>query len=120
MYVILVALTIIISSCGVSRGLTKNVNNNTTQVVLSKNNYKIIEKVEGKSTARYFLGLIGGLSKKSLLTDARNKMLANANLIGTSRAIINESVQINITGYLIYTYIEYTVSVSGYVIEFTD
>ena len=42
--VILFGALALLTSCGVSSGLTGNLNNHTTQVVLSKNNFKVVEQ----------------------------------------------------------------------------
>jgi maleate cis-trans isomerase len=73
--------------------------------------------VEGTASAKYFFG-IGGINKSGLISKARSKMLANAKLIGKSRAVINETAEININTILIYQ--EYIVTVSAYIIEFYD
>ena len=39
-------LALLLVSCGVSNGLTYNQNSHTTQVVLSKNNIKVVEHVK--------------------------------------------------------------------------
>ncbi|MBM0653237.1 hypothetical protein JMN11_06055 [Capnocytophaga genosp. AHN8471] len=109
------ALALLLSSCGVSNGLTHNLNNHTTQVVLAKNNFKVVEHVKGEATNDYFL-LFGG-GKKALIEKARAKMLENANLVGSSKAVINETVEIH-SFWFIGT--RYTVTVSADVIEFTE
>lgn len=111
-----IALVSIITSCGVSTNLPTNSNQNSTQVILSKNNYKVIEQLQGEIKVKYILG-IGG-KKKDLIARARTKMLENADLIGKSRAVINENVDVHIKYGLFTT--KYTVTVSGYLIEFTE
>ena len=37
---------------------------------------------------------IGGLSKKAMIAEARANMLSKANIVGGSKAIINETVEI--------------------------
>jgi hypothetical protein len=55
-----------------------------------------------------------------MIEEARSKMLSNANLIGRSKAIINETVEYNytLTPYFVVTL--FTVTVSGYVVEFIE
>lgn len=53
-------LSILLSSCGFSREIVRNSNQQQTNVVLSKSNYRVIGEVEGKSSQLYVLG-IGGL-----------------------------------------------------------
>jgi hypothetical protein len=46
-------------------------------------------------------------------------MLENANLVGSSRAVINETFETSVTTFAgIYSYVK--VTCSGYVIEFTE
>ena len=113
--IILFGALALLASCGVSSGLTGNLNNHTTQVVLSKNNFKVVEHVTGEATNSYFL-FFGG-SKKALIEEARARMLKNANLLGTSRAVINETVEEHTLTFVIGTI--YTITVSADVIEFT-
>ena len=48
-----------------------------TQVLLSQANYKIVGEATGEWSATYILG-VGGLSKKSLTTNAISEMYKNA------------------------------------------
>ncbi|GJH40138.1 hypothetical protein RCZ04_06880 [Capnocytophaga sp. HP1101] len=109
-------LALLLVSCGVSNGLTYNQNSHTTQVVLSKNNFKVVEHVKGEATNDYFLFFGGG--RKALIEKARAEMLKNANLVGTSRAVINETVEAH--SFLFFIGTRYTVTVSADVIEFTE
>ena len=110
------ALALLLASCGVTRELSHNVNNHTTQVVLAKNNFKVVEHVKGEATNDYFLFFGGG--RKALIEKARAEMLKNANLVGTSRAVINETVEAH--SFLFFIGTKYTVTVSADVIEFTE
>ena len=107
---------VFLTSCAFHNGLTSNLNNHTTDVVLSKNNYKVVEAVQGKATATYILG-IGGLSKKALIAEARANMLSKANIIGSSKAIANENVEVKFSFFPIVRTV--MVVVSGHIIEFT-
>ena len=111
------ALALLLVSCGVTRELSHNVNNHTTQVVLAKNNFKVVEHVNGEASNQYFLLIIGG-GKRALVEKARAKMLQNANLVGSSRAVINETIESH--WIFIGVGIQYTVTVSADVIEFTE
>ena len=105
-----------LSSCyGTHTINTSTVNNNVTNVVLQTNNYRIVEKVNGRAESVTFLGLGG--SFRPLVENARSDMLRSSNLIGSSRAVINEVVEFNTKTFLFFT--TYTVTVSAYVIEFT-
>ncbi len=113
---LLLALMLGMSSCSLHDGMTHNLNQNSTNVVLSQNNYKIVQKVRGESQADYFF-YFGGLRKKGLIEEARADMLENANLVGSSRAVINETVETSLSTFFgIYSYVK--VTVSAYVVEF--
>lgn len=92
--------------------------NNTVQtdVVLSQNNYRILDKVEGTSESTYVLGF-GGCSEKSLKDNAVNDMFQKANL-KDGQAIANITYTTSVKTILgIYT--EMTVTAHGNIIEFT-
>lgn len=112
-----IVFTLMLSGCASFQGLTKNYNGHNTEVQLNRKNFKIVQKVEGSAQATYILG-IGGLGKKALIARATEKMLADANLIGSSRAVINETVEIKNSFFLIATTTQ--INVSAYVIEFTE
>jgi hypothetical protein len=110
-------ILVLFSSCAIHNGLTSNQNGHNTEVQLSRNNFKVVQYVEGSSRATYVFG-IGGLSKPALISRARQKMLEGANLIGTSKAVVNETVEIKHSFFpLIGTC---RVNLSAYVIEFTE
>ncbi len=113
-----VAMLFGMSSCQLHSPMTSNINQNSTNVVLQDNNYKIVQKVSGEAQADYIL-YFGGFRKDGLIEAARAEMLENANLIGSSRAVINENVEYSTTTIAgIYTNVK--VIVSGYVVEFTE
>jgi len=116
-YLFLLLTIFTFSNCAVHQGLTWNQNNHTTGVVLSQNNFEVIESVQGEAKGTSFLG-IGG-SKKAMIAEAKAMMLSRANLIGKPRAIANETVEINRSAF--FPFIQtYKVTVSGHIIEFTD
>jgi len=113
-----VATLLSFSSCIASHsGLTRNVNNSTTNVVLAKNNYRIIQKVKGTASGVRVFGFGGSFSP--MIENARAEMLENSDLLGRARAVINETVETNSKSYVGVVTI-YTVTVSAYVIEFTE
>jgi hypothetical protein len=114
--ILIISLILSLSSCAIHSGLTFNTNNNVTNVVLQGNNYKIVQKVKGEASGLTVLG-IGG-SFRALIENARSDMLSKANLMGRSRAIINETVEVNNKFFVVF-WIK-TITVSAYVIEFTD
>ncbi len=115
---LLIGITLLFSSCAVHNGLTYNGNSHTTEVVLSKKNFKVVAQVKGEATATYIFG-IGGLSKNGLIEEAKADMLSKANILGDSKAIVNETVEVKRTFILPFC-IKQKVIVSGHVIEFTE
>ena len=115
--ILLIGMTLLLSSCAVHNGLTRNQNNHTTQVVLSQNNYKVLSSVKGSVSTTYIFG-IGGISKNALINKARAKMMAETNIEGGAKAIINETVEVKQSLFLFVN--KYKVTVSGHIIEFTD
>lgn len=112
------SLLLFISSCGVHQAVTANHTANNTEVQLSKKNYVIVGKVTGSSNAQYVLGF-GGIANKSLLSKARADMYEKAKLEGTSKAIINETIETHVT-MIQPLYMQKTLTVSGYIVEFKD
>ena len=108
--------SILCSSCALHNGLTSNTNNTTTEVVLSKNNFKVIGNAKGYSRVTYILG-IGGLSKQGMINEAKAEMFENAGTEGASRAVINQTVELKHTAFPFVR--TYEVFASGQVIEFT-
>ena len=118
MLFVLVATLFGVSSCQLHSPVAANLYQNNTNVVLQDNNYKIVQKVRGEAQADYFF-YFGGFRKKGLIEEARAEMLESANLVGSSKAVINETVETSLTTIAgIYTNVK--VTVSGYVIEFTE
>lgn len=111
----IVAIVFSMSSCAVHSGLTSNMNNNATEVVLQGNNYKVIQQVKGSANGVAVFGLGGGFSP--LVANARSEMLASADLVGKPRAVINEIVEVNNKSFVVCRI--KTVTVSAYVVEFT-
>jgi hypothetical protein len=111
-------ILILMTSCGIHSGKISNINNNNTNVELGKKNFKVIDRVSGKSTATYVLG-IGGLSNKALIEKAKIKMLENASLTGSSKAIINVTAESHTTLVFPFFY-QKTVTVSAHIVEFIE
>lgn len=116
--VIILVATIFLSGCGVSSGLMNQfgVNSANTNVVLQKKNFKVTGTVSGESSDTY-LFFIGGY-KQSLVAKAKQNMIENAKLEGTSKAIINITLEEH--NKFIFIYIKRTLIVHGTVIEFTE
>ncbi len=109
---------ILLSGCGISSGLMNqySVNGTNSNVVLQKNNFKVIGTVSGEASDSY-LFFIGG-KKQKLVAEAKKKMFENAGLEGTSKAIINVTLEEHTKFVLVYT--KRTLTVHGTVIEFTN
>lgn len=116
-FLIVGVASLMLSSCAFHNGLTSNLNNHNTEVVLSKNNFKVVGTVTGESEAMYVFGF-GGLSKNGMVAEARSRMLMSANLTGTSKAVINETVEVKFTAFPFVRL--YKVIVSAHVVEFTN
>ena len=114
---LMLGIVFLLSSCAIHNQLTSNVNNHSTEVVLSKKNFKVVETVKGESQALYVFG-IGGHKKDAMINEARTNMLINANIIGSPKAIIYETVETKSSLFPIVRL--YKVIVSGYVVEFTE
>ena len=109
---------VLFSGCGISSGLHNqlSVQGANTNVVLQKNNFKVLGTVSGTSDATYVLGV--GLNKNTLIAQAKQQMLDNAKLEGASKAVINVTVEEHVTFILVY--VKRIVKVHGTVIEFTE
>lgn len=114
----LTGLAFLVSSCGVNHAFVLNSNQNATQVELSSNNFKVVDRVSGSSDVNYVL-FIGGMNKKQAYADAYAKMLEAANLEGSSKAIINVVTEEHIGGIPPF-FTKRTITVSGHVLEFTE
>ena len=107
----------ILSGCASHHGITKNYNQNTTEVVLTKKNFKVIKSVKGQAEATYIFG-IGGLAKNGLIAEAKFQMLNQAGLEGSARTIVNETVEVKKSGFPFVS--KYKVIVSAQIVEFTE
>ena len=110
--------TLLLSGCGYHVARVANLNNHTTEVGLNKRNFVVVEKVVGQADASYIFG-IGGISEKALIENAKADMLRDVELIGSARAIINETTEEHYT-FVYPIYFKKTITVSAYVVEFTD
>ena len=106
-----------LSSCGIGYSTIVNDNQNTTQVHLSGNNFRVIDKISGSAEVTHVL-IFGGMKKTQLYENAYSAMISKANLINTSRALINIVTEEHIGGAPPFFY-KRTITVSAHVIEFT-
>jgi len=115
--IMLIVLTIAVCSC-IGSNKILSTTGTQTQVILSENNYRVIQKLEGTATSRSFLGI--GHLQSTVITTARNNMLANVNFIGNSKSVINEYIEVYNRWNLIIPLHRITVTASAYLIEFTN
>lgn len=88
-----------------------------TQVLLSQANYKIVGEATGEWSATYVLG-IGGLSQKSLTTNAVSEMYKNAELKGNQQ-IINITTTQSVEAWYVFYVVRRAIA-HGYIIEFEE
>ena len=89
--VVAICAVLLVSSCGTSSNLTFNANLNQTNVVLSQDNFKVVDTVSTEVSSTYVFG-IGGISKKALKANAVAELTKKANLTGP-QALINVTVK---------------------------
>lgn len=111
-------LTVLLSSCGVNSSIVLNHNNNSTQVQLSGNNFRVTDRVTGSAEVSYVL-IFGGMNKKQLYENAYAAMMNKAPLTQGSRALANVVTEEHVGGIPPFYYTR-TVTVSAHVIEFTE
>jgi len=110
---LLTVVAFLFSSCASHRGFTTN----STEVVLSEKNFKVVERLQGEAEVTYIFG-IGGLSKSAVIAEARADMLSKSNIVGDSKAIINETIEVKRSRLL--AVLHYKVIVSSHIVEFTE
>ena len=114
---IAIVLLLFFNSCGINYATIVNQNQNSTEVHLSSNNYQVVDKVSGSAEVNYVL-IFGGVKRKQLYENAYAKMLDAANLISSSKAIVNLVTEEHLGGVPPFYYTR-TITVSAYVVEFT-
>ena len=115
--VVIIIVTVIFSSCGMNSAFILNHNQSATNVQLSSNNFKVVDKVSGNAEVKYIL-MIGGLNKRQLYENAYSAMINKANLLNSSKALINIVTEEHFGGFPPFYY-KRTITVSANVIEFT-
>ncbi len=114
--IMLLTSLLFFNSCGVNNALVANLNQNSTQVHLTTNNYKTVERITGSAEVDYVL-FFGGKNRKQLYENAYADMVNNANLMADSKALINIVTEEHIGGVPPFYYTR-TITVSAHVIEF--
>jgi hypothetical protein len=110
-------LAVLCTGCGFHSGLTRNTNVHNTNVILSERNFRVVSNVQGTSECEYIFG-IGGMSKNAMIADARAQILQQADMVGKSRALVNETVEVHNLFLFIFT--KRKITVTAQVIEFVD
>jgi len=116
-YSLALLLAASLSSCGISTAFVTNHNQNATEVHLSTNNFKVIDQVSGSSDVTYVL-TIEGMNKRQLYENAYSAMMKKANLLNSSKAIINVTTEEHVSGFAPF-FVRRTITVSAQVVEFT-
>ena len=115
--VVAICAVLLVSSCGTSSNLTFNANLNQTNVVLSQDNFKVVDTVSTEVSSTYVFG-IGGISKKALKANAVAELTKKANLTGP-QALVN--VTVKQSGYTIMgIYTKCIFVAEGTVVEFHE
>jgi PBP1b-binding outer membrane lipoprotein LpoB len=117
-YSLFFLLSLLLTGCaGFHNGLTRNYNGNTTEVILSERNFRVVSNLQGTSEALYIFG-IGGMSQSAMIAEAKAQILQQADMIGKSRALVNEIIEEHHSYYLIVS--KKKVTVTAQLIEFTN
>lgn len=105
--------TVLLTSCAAGfQGYTTN----ATVVNLEKNNFEVTDRVSASATATYIFGY-GGNKKNGLISEAKAKLSKDAKLIGKSRALANEVVDVKVQ-YILGFIVKYSVTATADVVEF--
>ena len=111
-------ILILFSSCGANYALIQHLHENSTQVQLRRNNFRVTDKVSGSAEVEYVL-MFGGLNRRQLYENAYADMLRSADLLNSSKALINIVTEEHVGG-LPPFYFRRTITVSAMVVEFTE
>lgn len=114
---IIIVSFFLLTSCGVNQAILVNQNQNSTQVQLTANNFKVVDKVSGSAEVVYVL-IFGGMNRTQLYENAYAAMVNNAGLQSGSRALVNIITEEHVGGVPPFYY-KRTITVSANVIEFT-
>lgn len=116
-YPLLLLLTVLFGSCGVNSAMIYSLNQNATEVHLAGNNFKVVDQVSGSAEVSYVF-LIGGTKKRQLYENAYSDMMKKANLMNSSKAVVNVMTEEHFSGFAPF-FVRRTVTVSANVVEFT-
>ena len=107
----------VLSSCGYNHTNVFNHNQNTTQVELSQDNFKVLGQVKGSAEVNYVF-IFGARKKQELYNSAYSEMLEKANLEGEAKVLTNIISEQHVGGYPPFFYTR-TLTVKANVIKFT-
>lgn len=116
-YSALLLLAAFFNSCAIGIAHVTNHNQNATEVHLSENNFKVIDQVSGSAETSYVLA-IGGKNKRQLYENAYSAMMKKANLLNSSKAVINVITEEHLSGFAPF-FFKRTITASAQVVEFT-
>lgn len=114
-FTLLIVLAVLSSGCAVHFPLSTNMNQSITNVELSEKNFTVVKTVSAEASAQYILGF-GGLKKRALVELAKKDLVAQAEMEGKSRALINLTVEEYVQNYVVL--IRHKVVVTAQVVEF--
>ncbi len=108
-----ITVSILLTSCsGLHTGYM------SSSAALSSGNFIYAKQnVRGSATASYFLGLIGGMEKETLVDDAKQKLLAD-NPLKDGQALANLTVNFKTSFYFGMIFRKVTCTVTADVVEF--
>lgn len=110
-------LFLVVTSCGISSATYVNHNQNTTQVQLAANNFKVVDKVSGSAEVQYVC-LIGGTNQRQQYENAYSAMVTQANLVNAPRALVHVVSEQHFRGFFPFYYTR-RITFTAHVIEFT-
>jgi len=116
--ILCLALMIGMNSCGINHSWVVNQNQNSTQVQLKEQNFKVVGEVSGEAQVGYVL-LFGGAKKRAMYQEAYRELVSQANLEGTSKALINVTSEEHLGGIPPFYY-KRTLILRANVVEFTQ
>ncbi|MDR0750868.1 MAG: hypothetical protein LBF62_15035 [Tannerellaceae bacterium] len=107
---------LLFTGCGFHNGLTHNANVNNTNVILSERNFRVVSNVQGTSETFYIFGF-GGMSQSAMIAEAKAQILQQTDMIGKSRALVNEIVEEHRS--ILFIVGKKKITVTAQLIEFT-
>lgn len=113
---LMMTLAVMMASCSIHNYPTHTEYRNETQVVMSGDNFKVVNQVTGEATVTRVFG-IGGVSRRALRENAYADMVANAELKG-AQTIVNVTFSVKHWG-VPPIYSRSRIIAHGTVIEFT-